>query len=278
MLTPEQRERRKFGLGASDSAIIMGYSSYKTPYELYLEKLGIVTDDDNVEETEQQYWGNALEPLIIKRFAEKNNFDVTFPNTIYHPDYPFIFANLDGWIVSENAVVEAKCANSFQRKAWDSSAVDGIPLNYLIQIAKQVAVTNASKGYCAVLIGGNEYLQFVYERDKALEELIIQSDIDFWHCVQNKIEPDPINTNDCRLKYRQVSPDKVVQCTHSIAHGLTKLLEVKSRIKNDTQEEDEYKMRIMCHMGDAEYLVGQQGEIIATWRATKKGNRVLNIK
>ncbi len=278
MLTPEQRELRKFGLGASDSAIIMGYSSYKTPYELYLEKLGLVTDDDNDEETEQQYWGNALEPLIIKRFSEKNNLDVTFPDTIYHPNYPYIFANLDGWIVSENAVVEAKCANSFQRKSWDTSAVDGIPLNYLIQIAKQVAITNATKGYCAVLIGGSEYLQFVYERDYALEELIIKSDIEFWHCVQNKIEPDPINTNDCRLKYKQVSPDKVAQCTHNIAHALTKLLEVKSKIKESTQEEEEYKMRIMCHMGDAEYLVGQQGEIIATWKSTKKGNRVLIIK
>src|SRR5690606_36924300 len=121
--------------------------------------------------------------LIIKRFAEQNNLEVSFPDTVYHPDYDFIFANLDGFVASENAVVEAKMANSFMRKEWDSAYQDGIPLTYLIQIAKQVACANASKGYCAVLIGGNEYMQFLYERDKELEDLIIEADKEFWHCV-----------------------------------------------------------------------------------------------
>ena len=74
MLTEEQRARRCNGIGASDSAIIMGYSSYKTPYELYLEKTGAVEPDEEM--TEQQYWGNALEPVILKRFEQENN--VTF--------------------------------------------------------------------------------------------------------------------------------------------------------------------------------------------------------
>lgn len=276
MLTEEQRIKRKNGLGASDSAIIMGYSSYKTPYQLYLEKTGTVTDED--EETEQQYWGNALEPLIIKRFAEENGVVVTFPDTVHHPDYPFIFANLDGWIESENAVVEAKCANSFQRKEWDVNTSDGIPIGYLIQIAKQVAVTNASRGYCAVLIGGNEYRQFIYERDRALEELIIQSDKDFWHCVENRIEPDPINTNDCRLKYKTPSPDKVAQSTFKTQNALTALVNMKLHLKKVSLDEDNLKMQLMSHMGNAEYLVGQDGEMLATWKANKKGTRVFILK
>lgn len=276
MLTDEQKEKRKSGLGASDSAIIMGYSSYKTPYELYLEKTGIVTNDD--ETNEQQYWGNEIEPLIIRRFAKENGVVVTFPDTIHHPDYPFIFANLDGWIESEKAVVEAKCANSFQRKEWDTTTSDGIPLSYLIQIAKQVAVTDANRGYCAVLFGGNEYMQFVYDRDKALEELIIQSDCDFWFNVQNKIEPDPKNTNDCRLKYKTTCPDKVSQATYQIGNALCELMNVKMKIKQLSEDEDMFKMRLMSHMGNAEYLVGLDGEIMATWKANKKGTRVFNMK
>ena len=194
MLTDKQRLNRRNGLGASDSPIIMGYSSYKTPYQLYLEKTGLIEVEDEV--TEQQYWGNEIEPLILKRFSEENGVEITYPDTIYHGDHRFIFCNLDGWIPSENAVIEVKCANSFQRKEWDMALTDGIPLTYLIQIAKQCAITNASKGYCAVLIGGMEYKQFIYERDKSLEDLIIKSDIDFWHCVENRIEPAPIST--CR--------------------------------------------------------------------------------
>jgi len=277
MLTEKQKSNRMFGIGASDSPIIMGYSSYKTPYQLYLEKTGIVTDEDK-EQTELQYWGNALEPIIIKRFAEENSVQVTFPDTVYHPDYPYIFANLDGWIASENAVIEAKCANSFQRKEWNNATSDGIPINYLIQIAKQVAITNASRGYCAVLIGGCEYMQFVYERDKVLEELIIQSDVDFWNCILNKVEPNPINTNDCRLKYRQVSPDKVANSTYKTSHCLTDLINVKLDLKRLADNEDRLKMTLMEYMKNAEYLMGLDGEVLVTWKANKKGTRVFNIK
>jgi putative phage-type endonuclease len=276
MLTDEQRARRKDGLGASDTAIIMGYSSYKTPYQLYLEKIGELEPDEEM--TEQQYWGNALEPIIINRFAEENDVQVTFPDTVYHPEYPYLFANLDGWIESEGAVVEAKSANSFQRKEWDMALTDGIPLVYLIQIAKQCLITNATRGYCAVLIGGMEYKQFIYERDSALEGLILQADLDFWKCVTNHIEPPPLNTSDCRLKFPKPSPDKISNCTFSTHQTLENLSKTKSAIKDLTTLEDAYKMQIMSHMGDAEYLMGMEGEIMATWKATKKGTRVFNIK
>jgi putative phage-type endonuclease len=276
MLTDEQRKRRRNGLGASDSAIIMGYSNYKTPYQLYLEKTGEVSDNDEI--TEQQYWGNALEPLIVKRFADENNVEVTFPDTIHHLDYSFIFANLDGWIPSENAVLEVKCANSFQRKEWDLATSDGIPLMYLIQIAKQVAISHATRGYCAVLIGGSEYKQFIYERDRALEELIIESDIAFWNCVINKIEPNPVNTSDCRLKYKVSNPDKTAFSTFKSATALAELMNVKAKIKKLTDDEDMYKMMVMSQMGHAEYLVDQNDSLLATWKANKKGTRVFNIK
>jgi putative phage-type endonuclease len=276
MLTDEQRLKRHEGIGASDTAIIMGYSTYKTPYQLYLEKIGAIESNDEM--TEQQYWGNALEPLIINRFAEENDVQVTFPDTVHHPDYPYIFANLDGWIESENAVIEAKSANSFQRKEWDMALTDGIPLVYLIQVAKQCLITNATRGYCAVLIGGMEYKQFIYERDAALEDLILKADIEFWRCVQNRIEPDPISTSDCRLKFPKPHPDKISDSNYRTNNALVGLMNVKASIKDLNEQEDKLKMELMSHMGNAEYLMGQEGELLATWKATKKGTRVFNIK
>ena len=276
MLTDEQREKRREGIGASDTPIIMGYSSYKTPYQLYLEKTGQLESDNEM--TEQQYWGTEIEPLLIKRFALETGLTVSTPGTVYHPKYPFIFANLDGWVESENAVVEAKCANSFQRKEWDMALTDGIPLVYLIQIAKQCLITDATRGYCAVLIGGMEYKQFIYERDLALEDLILNADLEFWDCVMNHREPDPINTSDCRLKYPTPNPDKVVQATYNINSGLNRLQDLKLSAKELEKHMDTCKMQVMEHMGTAEYLVGMDGEMLATWKATKKGTRVFNIK
>lgn len=276
MLTEAQRAKRCEGIGASDTAIIMGYSTYKTPYQLYLEKIGAM--DSSEEMTEQQYWGNALEPLIIKRFSEENDVEVTFPDTVYHPEHPFIFANLDGWIESESAIVEAKSANSFQRKEWDMALTDGIPMVYLIQVAKQCLITNATRGYCAVLIGGMEYHQFIYERDAALESLILEADLGFWHCVQNRIEPDAISTSDCRLKFPTPHPDKIADSNFRTGNVISGLLDVKQSIKELSEREDQLKMELMNHMGTAEFLMGQDGELLATWKATKKGHRVFNIK
>lgn len=276
MLTEEQRAKRHEGIGASDTAIIMGYSSYKTPYQLYLEKTGVITADDEI--TELQYWGNALEPIIIQRFAEENDVKVIFPDTVYHPDYPYIFANLDGWIESEDAVIEAKSANSFQRKEWDMALTDGIPMVYLIQLAKQCLITNATRGYCAVLIGGMEYKQFIYERDKVLEDLILKADIEFWECVQKRIAPDPVATSDCRLKFPTPSPHKIQESNFRTMNALVGLMNVKASIKDLNDIEDKFKMEIMSHMSNAEYLMGQDGEMLATWKANKKGTRVFNIK
>lgn len=276
MLTDEQKARRSNGIGASDSPIIMGLSTYKTPYQLYLEKIGAISAD--YEETELQYWGNQIEPLILQKFAQENDVEVVFPDTIYHPDHEFIFANLDGYIPSLNAIVEAKCANSFQRKQWDMAADDGIPKAYLIQIAKQCAIKNADRGYCAVLLGGYEYKQFVYERDLELEKLIIDSDIEFWNCVLNRQEPVSKNCSDSKLKYRNPQPDSEQFATYGTQKLLEQLSLTKSQIKNHQETEENLKMKLMEHMGNSEYLIGQYGEILATWKATKKGNRVFNIK
>lgn len=277
MLSAEQRLNRINGIGASDSPIIMGYSSYKTPYELYLEKAGLVSiEEDKIDE--QRYWGNALEPVIIARFTQETGLDVTFPETAYHPKYPFIFANLDGWIPSENAVIEVKCTNSYQKKIWDSAQEDGIPFVYMIQIAKQCAITNASKGYCAVLIGGMEYMQFEYKRDFELEDLIINSDIKFWDCVQNRIEPDLKTMQDYKLKFKSSIEEKICRSTFRTELALENLAAIKHEMKQLMHKEELAKMTLMEHMRDAEMLMNEHGEILATWKPTKKGNRVFNLK
>jgi predicted phage-related endonuclease len=123
-----------------------------------------------------------------------------------------------------------------------------------------------------------EYKQFIYERDKVLEDLILKADMEFWECVQKRIAPDPTTTSDCRLKFPKPHPDKIADCTYKILGVLAELMSTKDQMKRFTDFEERLKMKIMSHMGNAEYLYGQDGEILATWKANKKGTRVFNIK
>jgi putative phage-type endonuclease len=273
MLTIEQKEKRKNGLGASDSPIIMGYSTYMSPYQLWLEKTG--TSKVEREETEQQLWGHLLEPVIRSEFARRNNLEVSQPDTLYHPDYPFILANLDGFIASENAVLEIKNSNSFMKQEWDSAFEDGIPIQYLIQIAKQFAVANADAAYCAVLFGGSEYQQYYYKRDRELEDMIIESDINFWDCVQLKIEPEMDRVNDFKIKFGQIKSDKAIVATGEIEEHVHLIKQTNHAIKSWQAESEALRIKIMKYMQEADCLTGTDGLPLVTWRSGKRGRTFL---
>ena len=60
--------------------------------------------------------------------------------------------------------------------------------------------------------------------------------------------------------------------------ALTELQKVKAELKQLALEEDKCKMAIMSYMKDAEYMLNLEGDVLVTWKSTKKGNRVLKIK
>ena len=277
MITPEQREARKKGIGASDTPIIMGFSSYKTPYQLYLEKLGLV--DDTEKETEAQYWGNKLERPIMGHFIEANKVEVTFTETVYHQNKSYMFANLDGYIPAQNAVVEIKNSREYMRSYWGEDGSNIVPMQYLVQLAHQCIVANASKGYLAVLIGGNEYRQYEYHRDTELEKLIIEAVDRFWlHNVLLKKEPDSINIEDSRLKYKTVTEGLNRPADVIALKTLEKLREGMSFIKKCEDLNNKHKMELIEFMKDAECLTDETGKPLLTLKADKKGTRRFLLK
>lgn len=276
MITEQQREERKLGIGGSDMPIIMGLSSYKTPYQLYLEKIG--ESETSNEMSAPQYWGSMLESVIRDEFSKRNNVIVETPETIIHPFNDFLRANIDGFIPEWNAILEVKCASSFVSHEWGEDGSDIIPMQYLVQVAHYCAVTNADCAYIAVLIGGSDYREFKYTRDIAIENKVIEEAKKFWHCVQNKTPPAPINQIDLRIMYPKHNPEKIKKIETPIAEQLTNLTETRFKIKQLSQVEEKYRFNIMQFMQDAECLVDYEGKPIVSWKANKRGTRTFLMK
>lgn len=277
MLTREQLEKRKHGVGASDTPIIMGFSSYKTPYQLYLEKISPVTVTE--EETELQHWGNLLEPVIRKEFVNKNDLIVTIPDTLYHAEKRYMLANLDGYIPAVDAVLEIKTCNAFQGNEWGTEETDQIPMQYLIQVAHQCIVADCKKAYIAVLIGGNDYRQYVYERDAELEGLIQDAVDNFWlNHVVPRIEPASITIEDSRIKYRNVIPASSRYVNSQINQQVNDLMDLRYKKKQLEKEEERAKMLIMEYMEHTECLLDGGGKPVVTLKANSRGNRVFLLK
>lgn len=277
MITEQQIKERRLGIGGSDMPIIMGLSSYKTAYQLYLEKIG--ESDLSEEITEQQYWGNVLEGVIRNEFCKRNNILVKEPkDTIIHPIHDFLRANIDGYIPDWNAVLEIKCSCSFMANSWGEEESDSFPIQYLLQVAHYCAVTNSDFAYIAVLIGGNKYKQFRYIRDLEIESKLIDAAKTFWNCVQNRTPPDPINQFDLRTMYPNHVPEKSKSMSSEIEEDLKKLIDVRLKIKSLNDSEENHKFNIMKFMKDSESLIDSSGKLVASWKTNKRGTRTFLMR
>jgi putative phage-type endonuclease len=195
MLTIENLEARQHGIGGSDASVILGQNKYKTIGELYLDKIG---EGNLVEENEYMYWGNQLEDKIVAEFMLRNNKVVTTPvNTFRHPDHEWMIAHVDGVVAGESALLECKTCSEYRKKEWGPEGSDDIPVEYLLQCVHYAAVLNVDRVYIAVLIGGNTFKTFIYERNHKLESGLIEAERKFWvENVQKRIPPEDINSFD----------------------------------------------------------------------------------
>ena len=88
MLTETQLENRKNGIGGSDAAVICGLSSYKTPRQLWAEK---VSGETQQVDSFAIRFGNYFEPFLISEYETLNNVKVLRPTeTFHHKDFPFL--------------------------------------------------------------------------------------------------------------------------------------------------------------------------------------------
>lgn len=269
------RAKRREGIGGSDIPIIMGLSGYMTPYQLYLEKLGLLSAERV--ETPNQYWGKQIEPLIRAEFAKRNNVTIENRENRSHPILTFMKGNLDGFIKEWNAVFEAKCSIMTKAHEWDKTNSDGVPLTYLCQVAHYCFIENVEKAYFGVLIGGYDYREYTYHHDKALEKKLVSFASEFWKAVQEQSPPPPVDDRDLLLMYPQhesiqLPADKI------ILQHIHQLHEVKGKAKELAAMEREAKFEIMQFMGNAEGIINENEDTLVTWKTNKRGHRTFLLK
>jgi len=259
------RERKNY-LGGTDLAAICGLNPYRTALDVYLDK----TSDDISEETNAAMrWGNLLEDVVARAYSEDTGYDVEIePNTIYHPEYKFLGANIDRWADNKRRILECKTASFLKAKEWGDLGTDQIPESYLIQNATYSAVCNVPVVDTAVLIGGQDFRIYTYNRNKDLEDKIIKIGVNFWHNhIEKRIPPKCVNTRDTFNLFPQSNYQEIVAESNILQkwEQLKSLKEEENRIA-DTIEK--LKTDIQEFMRDYDVLIDNQGNVIATWKNT----------
>jgi len=262
-------EKRRKGIGGSDVAAICGLSKWKTPLEVYMDKLGLA---DPIEDNPSMLWGRLLEPIVRQRYADETGREVLVPDEIIvHPKYKHMLANLDG-ATTDKRVLEVKTARD--AREWGEPGTDEIPQYYLLQVQHYMIVTGYEIADVAALIGGSDFRIYEIPADKELQSMIIEAEAEFWDKVQNKIEPDPISFADIQQKFKISVSGKVMQATEADFERITALKDVRGQIKALEDEEQDLKGFLMKSLAEAEILQDAQEQPLITWRSSKPSQRL----
>jgi putative phage-type endonuclease len=266
------RERKNY-LGGSDLGAICGLNPYRTALDVYLDK---TSDDIRCETSPAMRWGNLLEDVVAKAYAEDTGYAITMsPPTIYHHEYKFLGANIDGW-VSElregrektKHILECKTAGFNKGKEWGEVGTDQIPESYLIQCAFYASICDVPKVDIAVLIAGQDFRIYTYNRNKDLEDKIIKIGVNFWHNhIEKRIPPKCMSTRDTFNLFPQSNYHEIVAEDNIVK----KWEELKAAKEEESKIQDaieKLKVEIQEFMRDYDVLIDNQGNVIATWRNT----------
>jgi len=254
---------RSQGLGGSDIPALLGFSKWKTPLSLYLEKTGELDADAAIKQNSRHIldMGKMLEPYVIQSFEEETGEKVIRQQErIFHPKHKFLWATIDG--MCGNLVVEIKTTASYVTD-WKTS----VPLYVLAQVAFYSSLLNSDGAKIVVMFrDSGEIRTYNYQRDVASEEQIIKQAVEFWDNVCKKTPPEPSSYAEAQILFKDVTADKKVIATSEDMAVIAKMLQLKKELNEKETEFDTLKTSICTRLSDAQTLEDGQGNCLATWK------------
>ena len=217
-MTNEQRaawlEGRRTGIGGSDVAAVLGLNPWKTPLDVWNDKLGLSEDKGM---SEPAYWGTVLEDTVAREFQQRTGMKVQkVTHQFVDPECDWMIANIDRAIINReiakkvrplldveeieryanitgverpintDIAFEAKTANAFTADLWGPSqeleikqnnlrTEHEIPLYYETQIQWYCGILRLRGMYLAVLIGGSDFRMYWIDARPDVFQVITES-------------------------------------------------------------------------------------------------------
>jgi putative phage-type endonuclease len=186
--TPAWHEWRRGGVGASDTAAILGLSPYAKREDILARKTGHVPDLSASDGTARR--GVMLEPYALRAYKRRTGLSPV-PACASSTRWPWLLASFDGvdWQEERPKIVEIKCP---QRATHEQVCACNIPLYWIAQVQHQMMVLDVDTAHLwswhprAAEPG---VLMVIY-RDSRWEQMILEETRRFWTDVQTAMARD----------------------------------------------------------------------------------------
>jgi len=182
----EWLELRKHHIGASEAATILKIDPWKSPYNLFEEKLGLIVP----RETEAMRRGKEMESYAREEFEKVTGIKMT-PQVMFHPEVKYMMASMDGVSEDGRQALEIKCPGEATYKL----AIAGkVPEHYNAQLQHQMAVMGLQVIFYFCFDGSTDIVLEI-ERNKDYIVTSYREEAEFWNRLQN-FDPPPLTDRD----------------------------------------------------------------------------------
>lgn len=257
-------------IGGSDVAAIIGCNKYQSVHDVWtrLCRPDLVAPRVDNAAMEQ---GRFLEPLILAKYAAETEQEVELYTSddpvirakgrVYHPEYPFLHATLDGRIVGGvraavdgPGVIDGKSFGIGNFKKVKAQGADGIDEMYHAQLQHYMFVDNRSWGAFAAF-GREDWklIPLTIERDEAMIGLIVDKVVHFWndYVLTEKRPPE----EEFKIAFPRAPEAKVEVVTDAdYVKLMTQLKSVRGEMALQEQQEEMIIETLKGMMGDRTHL------------------------
>lgn len=254
-------------IGGSDVAAIVGKDPYKTALDVALRLCG-VSEPEELDGRDVIEFGKEMEGVLARFYERRHGVSLYVPETIYHPDYPFLRANIDRRIQGNPAIgIECKNTGLYAQESWGAPGTDEVPERVILQVHHYMALDPVIECFHVLRCwGGNRYQEFVVNRDPSLCDSLIAIEVEFYRNVMagNLPEPDwQHHTTKDAIRRAFSKVEGTIEAMPELAKWTECWEEAEKRAKETRALADSLKNHIEWLMGNAEVAILPDGR---RWR------------
>lgn len=271
----EWLDLRRSGIGGTDVAAICGVHPYRTPLDVYLDKLGIAPA---TEENEAMRWGHIMEPIIAQEVTDRTHIAWT-KGTFFRSERNSLFCGTPDYVNEDiGMILECKTCGVHQDHRFGDIQTDFVPDEYLLQTQWYMFGKQFPCAKLTVLIGGNELRIYDLKADENLHNLMAESAMRFWRDHVETQTPPPLDASESskvwlKHAFPRNANDNICPATDAEEDLINVVYGWRRDLDKAESEYEAAKNRLCEMIGDRAGLLTRDGRCV-TWKATKGSDRI----
>lgn len=261
-------ERRTM-LGGTDMAAVLGFSPWRTAWDVAAEKKGLIPPQET---SERMQWGTLLEEPIAREYGRRTGQRIRRVNqAMRHPAKPFLGGHPDRLVIGRKKGVEVKTVDGSKKAEWSEPGEPlRVPKPYYIQVQHYMAISGFEAWDLVPLIGMRAMRIYPVPVNERVVQAIVDRGEEFWnrYCIGPDLPPiEPSAAAEAYLKHRYGAPlDTTIKIADEREEQIVRRwLEAKRGRELYEQREATLKIKVQQLIGDASG-VRAGPDLMVTWR------------